>query len=98
MKLEFLVSEPWDFEGGDIPMITLRSFDDNSDDETWDVWIVSGWDPPSSSKPAVLRPRYQGGSFSGIQKYETIFANLTRSDLKGENTDRKMVSGSVRRI
>jgi hypothetical protein len=70
VRLQMIVSEPWDFGSGPIEM----SVTDAVDDTQWLVDIIKGW---PNVVDAVLSSRYEGRTLFNLQRGEEVIANLS---------------------
>jgi hypothetical protein len=70
VRLEMLVSEPWDFGSGPVQMSVV----DSHNETHWSVDISDGW---PMAVDASLSCRYEGQSLAGLRRGEQVTANLS---------------------
>lgn len=87
IRLQMIVSEPWDFGSGPIEMSVVEA----ADDTQWLVDIIDGW---PKAVDAVLSSRYEGRTLASLQRGEEVLANLS-AKLDGRS---KGLIGTVRLV
>jgi hypothetical protein len=70
VRLQMIVSEPWDFGSGPVEMSVL----DAADETRWIVEIQEGW---PMAVDATLSCRYEGQTLADLQRGERVIANLS---------------------
>jgi hypothetical protein len=70
LRLQMVVSEPWDFGSGPVQMAVV----DATDEAHWSVDITGGW---PMAEDALLSCRYEGQTFVGLRRGEQVTANLS---------------------
>ena len=80
MRIDFLISEPWDLPPGFSRQLLLEVEDHKATGQRWPVSIIRGGSESSDGASFELAPRYRAEDLGTLKKGGNLIAHLVRRE------------------